>query len=227
MSCFSLTVRIYPYRKGKLMADFAHLGLFFVVVFSVIALPGLDMAFVLASTLRGGNGAGLAAVGGIMLGGAAHVVMGVLGVAAVLAVWPPLFNALLLAGALYIAWTGWNLLRTREGLSLPGTASVPRGRSVFLQGMLTCLLNPKAYVFMLAIFPQFLRPERGGLWAQAAALGLITAFTQAAVYGAVAVGAVRAHRWLAGNPRAGTGAARGVGAVLLGAALLTVLQGWA
>jgi threonine/homoserine/homoserine lactone efflux protein len=209
------------------MADFAHLGLFFVVVFGVIALPGLDMAFVLASALRGGNGAGLAAVGGIMLGGAAHIVMGVLGVAAVLAVWPPLFNAVLLAGALYIGWIGWSLLRTREGVALPAASQPPRGRSVFLQGMLTCLLNPKAYVFMLAIFPQFLRPERGQLWLQAGALGLITAFTQAAVYGAVAVGALRAHRWLAGNPGAGLAAARAVGAVLVGAALLTVLQGWA
>jgi threonine/homoserine/homoserine lactone efflux protein len=190
-------------------------------------LPGLDMAFVLASALRGGNGAGLAAVGGIMLGGAVHTLMGVLGVAAILAVWPPLFNAMLLAGALYIGSIGWTLLRTREAVSLPGTGSLPRGRSVFLQGMLTCLLNPKAYVFMLAIFPQFLRPERGHLWTQAAALGLITAFTQAAVYGMVALGALRAHGWLAGNRRAGLAAARAVGAVLLAAAILTVLQGWA
>ncbi|MCC2974113.1 LysE family translocator [Massilia sp. IC2-476] len=209
------------------MSDLANLGLFFVVVFGVIVLPGLDMAFVMASALRGGNGAGLAAVGGIMLGGAVHVLMGVLGVAAVLAVWPPLFNAVLLAGALYIAWIGWSLLRTREGITLPAAGTAPRGRPVFLQGMLTCLLNPKAYVFMLAIFPQFLRPERGNLWAQAAALGLITVFTQAAVYGAVAVGALGAQRWLAGNPRAGLAGARAVGAVLVGAALLTVVQGWA
>lgn len=209
------------------MADIAHLGLFFVVVFGVIALPGLDMAFVLASALRGGNGAGLAAVGGIMLGGAVHTLMGVLGVAAILAVWPPLFNALLLAGALYVGWIGWTLLRTREELSLPDGRGLPRASSVFLQGMLTCLLNPKAYVFMLAIFPQFLRPDRGQLWAQAAVLGLIIAFTQAVVYGAVAVGGLRAHRWLAGNRAAGLAAARVVGAVLVGAALLGVLQGWA
>ncbi len=208
------------------MAEFAHLWLFFVLVFGVIALPGLDMAFVLASTLRGGNGAGFAAVGGIVLGGIAHVVMGVLGVAAILAVWPPLFNGVLFAGALYIGWIGWTLLRSREGVALPTAGKAPRGRSVFLQGMLTCLLNPKAYVFMLAIFPQFLRPERGQLWSQAAVLGLITATTQAMVYGAVAVGALRAHGWLAANPRAGLAAARSVGAVLTGAALLTVLQGW-
>lgn len=208
------------------MTDLAQLGLFFVVVFGVIALPGLDMAFVLASALRGGNGAGMAAVGGVMLGGVAHVVMGVLGVAAILAVWPPLFNAVLLAGAFYIAWIGWSLLRSREGVSLPEARATTGGGPVFLQGMLTCLLNPKAYVFMLAIFPQFLHPERGHPAAQAALLGLITALTQGMVYGTVAAGALRAQRWLGTNPRAGLAATRAVGAVLVGAALLTVLQGW-
>ncbi|MEH6438147.1 LysE family translocator, partial [Massilia sp. DD77] len=157
--------------------DAAQLGWFFAVVFGVIALPGLDMAFVLASSMRGGSSAGFAAVGGIIAGGVAHTLMGVLGVAAILAVWPPLFNAMLLAGAVYIGWIGWTLLRARAA---PALAIAPqaqlqlkqRGRAIFLQGMLTCLLNPKAYVFMLAVFPQFLRPAQGALWGQAALLGL-------------------------------------------------------
>ena len=177
--------------------DAAQLGLFFVVVFGVIALPGLDMAFVLASSMRGGSSAGFAAVGGIVAGGIAHTLMGVLGVAAILAVWPPLFNAMLLAGAVYIGWIGWTLLRAQSAPTLaiaPQAQGRMRGRSIFLQGMLTCLLNPKAYVFMLAIFPQFLRPGQGGLWSQAALLGLIIAFTQALVYGAVTVGGGGAPR---------------------------------
>ena len=70
---------------------------------------------------------------------------------------------MLLAGALYIGWIGWSQLRARGGVALPASAAPARGGQVFLQGMLTCLLNPKAYVFMLAIFPQFLHPERGHL----------------------------------------------------------------
>ena len=208
------------------MIDAPHLWLFFVVVFGVIALPGLDMAFVLASSLRGGQAAGLAAVGGVVAGGIAHVIMGMLGIAAILAVWPPLFNALLLAGAAYIAWIGWSLLRARSALPIPRQAGAARGRSVFLQGMLTCLLNPKAYVFMLAIFPQFLRPDRGTLWLQAGALGLITALTQAGVYGAVAVLSLKAKDWLESIRRCNLLTARAVGAVLIGAAVLTATQGW-
>lgn len=48
--------------------------------------------------------------------------------------------------------------------------------------MLTCLLNPKAYLFMFAVFPQFLRPEAGGIWLQATILGTIIAATQFSVY---------------------------------------------
>ena len=209
------------------MNDTAHLWLYFVLVFGIIVLPGLDMAFVVANSLVGGNRAGLAAVSGVVAGGIVHVVMGALGIAAVLTLWPAMFNAMLLAGALYIGWTGWTLLRSSEGFALSARTTVmPDARSIFVKGMTTCLLNPKAYVFMLAVFPQFLMPGNGPLWVQASALGVITALTQAAVYGTVALLAMRASRWLNGNPGAQVIAARGVGAVLIGAALLTGLRGW-
>lgn len=209
------------------MLDTAHLWLYFLVVFGIIVLPGLDMAFVVANALVGGNRAGFAAVGGIVAGGVVHVVMGALGIAAVLTLWPAMFNVVLLAGALYIGWTGWTLVRSRQGAEPASRAPVTRdGHSIFVKGMATCLLNPKAYVFMLAVFPQFLAPGNGPLWIQASALGMITALTQAGVYGTVALLAVRASRWLHGNPGAQRHAARGVGVVLIAAAMLTGLRGW-
>lgn len=207
------------------MDQAAHLWLFFVVVFGVIALPGMDMAFVLASSVTGGRSAGAAAVAGVVAGGICHVALGALGVAAILAVWPALFNAVLVAGALYIAWIGWSLLRTTSAIALPSHRGARRG-SVFVQGMATCLLNPKAYVFMLAIFPQFLRPGDEPVWLQAGTLGLITAATQAGVYGGVALLAFRAKDWLAEGGKGSLLAARCVGGVLVCAALVTVSQGW-
>jgi threonine/homoserine/homoserine lactone efflux protein len=209
------------------MNETANLWLYFLVVFGIIVLPGLDMAFVVANSLTGGNRAGFAAVAGIVAGGVCHVVMGALGIAAILTLWPAMFNIMLLAGALYIGWTGWTLMRSSEalGFSAQGGSTVNQ-RSVFVRGMTTCLLNPKAYVFMLAVFPQFLAPDKGPLWIQASALGVITAFTQAAVYGTVALLAVRAARWLDGNPDARVNVARGVGVVLMLAALLTGMRGW-
>lgn len=87
-------------------------------------------------------------------------------------------------------------------------------------------MNPKAYLFMLAVFPQFLHAEYGPLWSQALVLWVIIAVAQVTVYGAVALAAARARRWLVRRPAAGAVTARVVGAVLIGAALLTGLEGW-
>ena len=55
------------------MEHFSHLWLFFLMVLGIIVLPGLDMAFVLASSLTSGRRAGLVAVAGIVAGGMCHV----------------------------------------------------------------------------------------------------------------------------------------------------------
>lgn len=93
------------------MDQTAHLWVFFAMV-GVVLLPGLDMAFVLASALVGGRRSGLAATGGIVAGGVCHVTMSAFGILAVLKLFPAAFNAVLIVGALYIAWIGCALLRS-------------------------------------------------------------------------------------------------------------------
>ena len=88
------------------MPPLAHpssLWLYFVLVAGIIALPGMDMAFVLASALAGGRRAGMAAVGGIVAGGWLHVLLGALGIGLLLQAAPGLFQVLLVAGVLYLA----------------------------------------------------------------------------------------------------------------------------
>jgi len=202
------------------------LWLYFALVLGVVLLPGLDMAFVLASSLTGGRRGGLAAVGGIVAGGVVHVTMASAGLAVIFQVAPGAFNALLLAGSAYVAWIGLSLLRGGAALGAVAGGPARAPLATFRQGALTALLNPKAYVFTLAVFPQFIRPEAGPVWAQATAIGLVTAATQAGVYGAVAVLAGRAQAWLSGRPAAGAAAGRAVGALLLAAALLAGWEGW-
>ncbi|MGB3269309.1 MAG: LysE family translocator [Rhodanobacter sp.] len=208
------------------MNHYEQLWLFFALVFGIIVLPGLDMAFVLGSTLAGGRTRGFAAVAGIVAGGICHVVMTALGISVLITLIPGAFNAVLLAGALYIAWIGISLMRSESSLGLqPDTR--PRSRAAtFRQGVLTSLLNPKAYLFMLAVFPQFLRPEYGLLWLQAAVMWLIIAINQLCVYGGVALMADRARLWLQDRPGASLLAARCVGGLLVAAAMLTGLEGW-
>ena len=207
------------------MTHYAQLWLFFALVFGVVILPGLDMAYIMGSALSGGRRAGFAALGGVVVGGVCHVVMTGLGVSLLLRTVPGAFNALLITGALYIAWIGVSLLRSDAAFSVAATGDRPLA-ATFRQGMLTCLLNPKAYLFMLAIFPQFLRPQYGALLAQAAVMWLIIALNQVLVYGGLALAADRARQWLSREPAAGAFVARSVGVLLIGAAMFTGIEGW-
>ena len=209
------------------MTHTASLTLFALLVFGIVVLPGLDMAFVMGSSLVAGRRHGLAAVGGIVAGGVCHVVMTTLGISVLLKVIPGAFNALLIAGALYIAWIGIALLRSDSAFGMRDRArSIGSAWLTFRRGMLSCLMNPKAYLFMLAVFPQFLRAEYGPLWTQAMMLWIIIALTQTVVYGGVALAAAQARGWLVGRPAAAILASRTVGVVLVVAAVFTGFEGW-
>jgi threonine/homoserine/homoserine lactone efflux protein len=208
------------------MSHAVDLLLFAALVFGIVVLPGLDMAFVMGSSLTAGRRHGLAAVAGVVAGAACHVVMTTLGIGVLLKVMPAAFNALLLAGALYIAWIGVSLLRADSVFGIQTQGGAASAWVTFRRGAFTCLMNPKAYLFMLAVFPQFLHSEYGPLWSQSLVLWLIIAFTQLAVYGAVALAAAQARGWLVRRPGAGMAVARVVGTVLIGAALFTGFEGW-
>lgn len=163
-----------------------QLWIFFLLVLGIIALPGSDIAFVIGNTMAGGRNLGLAALSGIVAGGMTHTLMAYLGIGLILQAIPGAFSAMLVAGAAYLAWLGYQLL-----LSVPGPRSEhsTTGRSCLItmgQGVITCLLNPKAYFFMFAIFPQFIRPEKGSFGPQVIILGSIIAIVQIAIYGGTA-----------------------------------------
>ena len=126
------------------MAPHSDLWLFATLVFGVIVLPGMDMAFVAGSTVTNGLRSGLAAVAGIMVAGQVHLLAGVVGLAALLLWWPGARVALLLAGAAYMAWIGWTIVRStlQPAAASPATApaaEASRPASALLTaGCVTC-----------------------------------------------------------------------------------------
>jgi len=206
-----------------LLTHTSHLWLFTLMVLGIIAVPGMDMAYVVASALAGGRKLGLAAVAGIVGGGLVHVAMATLGLGLLLTLYPLAYSVLLLAGSLYIAWIGWCLWRGAAALGEVGTVPRLTVWQTVWRGAMTCLVNPKAYVFMAAVFPQFVRPDDGPLGVQAVLMGLIIASTQILIYGSFAWGAGGIQQWLRRNPVAQVAIGRGVGVLLMLAAGWT---GW-
>ncbi len=209
------------------MSYAANLWLFFVLLFGIIIVPGMDSLFVLANGLNGGRRAGMAAVAGIVLGGVFHSVYGVFGAGLIAARLPMVYILMLIGGGGYMLYIGYTLIRSSIRIDhVPDALVTRRGwLAIFRQGMVTCLLNPKAYLFTLAVFPQYIRPDYGPLWRQAVVMGLMVAGTQFGVYGALAVAAGKARSLLLGKPQATVWTGRIAGGVLIVVTLLTLWNG--
>jgi threonine/homoserine/homoserine lactone efflux protein len=180
--------------------------------------------FVLANALTRGRAAGLAATGGMMLGGLVHSLYGALAVGLLANLVPVLFTPLLVVGALYMTWIGVTLMRSAIVVENVGQADTRSHWEALRRGAVTCLINPKAYMFMLAVYPQFLKPEFGPLAPQAVVMAGLTAGMQLLIYGGLAVAAGRARQLLVGNQNATVWIGRGCGAMLVGIAALTLWE---
>jgi threonine/homoserine/homoserine lactone efflux protein len=133
--------------------------LFAAAVFVLNATPGVDLLLTLTRTLAGGARAGFAAALGINAGCVVHALAAAFGLAALLALHPQAFAMLQWAGAAYLVWLGWGLLR-QAWRSAPAAAAAaatqPRSWAAeFRTGLVTNVLNPKVALFFLAFLPQF------------------------------------------------------------------------
>lgn len=198
-----------------------NLWLFFLLLFGIIILPGMDMMFVLASALTGGRKTGLSAASGMSAGGIVHSLYGAAGVG-LLATWlPSLFLPLLIGGAAYMVWIGIGLMRSAITVNGDEAQASASARKAFWRAVITCLSNPKAYLFMMAVYPQFNKPGFGPIWMQGLVMGAMVAVTQFAVYGTVALTADRSRAWLISSPAATIFIGRAAGFLLIAAALMT------
>ncbi|WP_375689130.1 LysE family translocator [Pseudooceanicola sp. LIPI14-2-Ac024] len=127
--------------------------------------PGADMLFCIGQGMRRGPRAAWAASGGIACGAFVHGLLAGLGLGALVAAHPGLFDVIRWVGVAYLLWLAVTSLRARA----PGPADVAPPRSsarAFRDGFLVNLTNPKVIFFVLAFVPQFVDPSRGQVLAQ-------------------------------------------------------------
>ncbi|MCC1492116.1 LysE family translocator [Cognatishimia sp. F0-27] len=136
--------------------------------------PGADMMFTIASGLRGGARAGVAAAAGVSLGVFTHVLIAAAGLAVLLLTYPVAYDAIRYAGAAYLAWLA--VQAWRAGPFEPGRSGRAEMGRAFRRGFLTNILNPKVALFVLAFLPQFTDPALGPVWQQILILGVILTF---------------------------------------------------
>jgi len=135
--------------------------------------PGQDTMFIIGRALHGGTRAGVAAACGICAGSVGHTLAAALGLSLLLASSALAFTLVKLLGAAYLIYLGTKLLLSKAAryTAVPAGTATAGGRSAFLQGMLTNLLNPKVALFFLAFLPQFIDPRSGARTLAFLALG--------------------------------------------------------
>ena len=199
-----------------------NLWIFFVLLFGIIVLPGMDMFFVITNSLTGGRARGLAATAGVMLSSIFYTLFGAFFVGVITKLAPSLITFILFAGAAYMSWIGFTLFKSSIIVDDLGRANTQSKWSAVRQGFLTSILNPKAYVFILATYPVFIQPSFGPVWSQALVLGILTLFTQLGVYGGLVLAAAKSRDLLISNPTVTIWIGRAAGLMFIAVAALTV-----
>jgi threonine/homoserine/homoserine lactone efflux protein len=170
-------------------------------------VPGADMAFVTASAARNGAKAGIAASLGIAAGALVHTFLAVIGISALIASSPMLFEALKWLGAAYLVYLAVQLVRDGSGARHSSGHTPSRSWwTTFRGGAMVNLFNPKVALFFVAFLPQFIDPNAASRSLQMLALGIWFIFVGTLVSIIVALLAASAARGLSRQPWVGTAA---------------------
>ncbi|OJB35264.1 amino acid transporter [Burkholderia ubonensis] len=184
------------------MIDFSTLALFSGACLALTATPGPDMLLIASRSVSQGRRAGFATLAGIQAGTYCHALAAALGLSQLFLAVPIAYDAVRFAGAAYLLYLAWKTFRS-DSTSLAPDASAPRRSTatIFRQGLTTNLLNPKMALFVLALFPQFIRPENGSIAVQILVLATVLNLVGLVVNGAVIVSASRLSRRIGARRR--------------------------
>jgi RhtB (resistance to homoserine/threonine) family protein len=127
--------------------------------------PGADTLLVLNNALKHGLRGGVWTGLGSSLGMCVHAFFSIVGLSIILAQSALAFEILKWAGAIYLVYLGIQTIRKRQTTFSPATdeqvvpAKTLTNKKAALQGFLSNILNPKAALFFLVFFPQFIMPN--------------------------------------------------------------------
>ena len=142
------------------MIDVAALAVFIPTFFFVSITPGMCMTLAMTLGMSIGVRRTLWMMIGELLGVATVAIAAVLGVASVMLNYPDAFAILKWVGGAYLIYIGVNMWRAKGKMSVDTSkpSDVSR-KSLFTQGFVTAIANPKGWAFMISLLPPFISVE--------------------------------------------------------------------
>jgi threonine/homoserine/homoserine lactone efflux protein len=185
------------------MIGLATLSLFLLAVLALFLSPGPNMAFVLSHGVAHGPRGGFAAALGISAADLVHTLFAATGVTALVAAWPPSFDVLRYAGALYLVWLAVQAINgSGAGLRMGAQAPSAGFGRIVRMALLNNLVNPKALLFFMVFLPQFVDPARGSVPLQLVQLGVVLSAAALAFNTLLGACSGQVGRWLQRRPGA-------------------------
>ena len=142
------------------MLGTVNFGLFVISGILLNITPGSDTMYILGKSISLGRRAGIVSVLGISSGAVIHTILAALGLSIILAKSTMAFNIVKYAGAIYLIFMGVRAIISKQGQNKLDTSVEETSLAkVYIQGLLTNLLNPKVALFFLTFLPQFVDPH--------------------------------------------------------------------
>ena len=182
--------------------DLSTLVLFATACLALTATPRPDMLLIASRSVSQGRAAGFATLVGIQAGTYCHALAAAFGLSQLFLAVPLAYDVVRYVGAVYLLYLAWKTFRSAATALAPiaGLRRYPIG-TMFWQGLLTNLLNPKTALFVLALFPQFVRPEADCVALQIMLLASVLNLIGLFVNGAVIMTASRLGQTFSGGGR--------------------------
>jgi threonine/homoserine/homoserine lactone efflux protein len=148
--------------------DFQSIATFALIVLLLTVMPGPNTALILKTVPQNGRYAGGVNLAGIVCAFFMHGIFSICGLSALILKTSQAFFVLKLLGSFYLLYLGvtfiWQTFCLKNTVmnTEVNTARKIKARPIkriFLEGFLTNILNPKASMFYLAVFPQFISLE--------------------------------------------------------------------
>ena len=134
---------------------------------ALVLVPGPNSIYVFKTSIQQGERRAMQAAAAVVLGDALLIFLAYIGIASLLQTHPALFDAVRLGGAAYLAYLGlftlWDTYRKKNAKQAEGHA-IKEASSPFKTSLIISLANPKAILFYVSFFVQFIDPTYPDAW---------------------------------------------------------------
>lgn len=136
--------------------------------------PGPDILYVLTQSISNGKKFGIATAAGLVSGILVHTTLIALGVSAIIKQSELIFTGIKIVGACYLLWIAFQVYKAPASIDLNADSKPKKSPiSLYKQGFIMNVLNPKVTLFFLAFFPGFIDEKLGNVTQQIYLLGFL------------------------------------------------------